>query len=145
MRALSDRPCFGMSSPFEPLAGGKPRDFRDLVVWRHAVKLAGECNAIANRMRGAAGLPSQLRRAAMSVPSNIAEGNGRLSRTEYLRFLVIAHGSLREVESHLALGVEFGLVTDFEVTPAMRAARQTGQLLLALIKRLRERPESEGD
>ena len=91
------------------------------------------------RGRGGAGFAAQLRSAAISVSANIAEGNGRPSRTEYLRFLGIASGSLREAESHLMVALEIGLGDERQIHRALKVAAQTGQLLRALVKRLRAR------
>lgn len=79
------------------------RSFRDLVVWQKAMVLVDACYAITKRFPTDErfGLVSQLRRAAVSVPSNIAEGHGRTGRGEFLRFLSIARGSLRELETLL--------------------------------------------
>src|SRR4051812_13134495 len=81
---------------------GHIRDYRDLLAWQKAVDLAIEvdivCDALPTKVSY---LRLQMRRAANSVYSNIAEGNGRFSRTDYLRFLSDSHASLREVESNL--------------------------------------------
>jgi four helix bundle protein len=79
------------------------RSFRDLVVWQKAMVLVDACYAITKRFPTDErfGLVSQLRRAAVSVPSNIAEGHGRTGPGEFLRFLSIAPGSLRELETLL--------------------------------------------
>lgn len=78
------------------------RDYRDLVCWQQAIELALECRAIAGRLpRRDWESASQLRRAAKSVHLNIAEGNGRRSFADYIKFLSQARSSLNEVDSEL--------------------------------------------
>jgi len=74
------------------------KDFRDLVVWQNGIELVDEVYRVTKTFPKDErfGLVSQLRRAAISVPSNIAEGHGRSGRNEYLHHLSIAHGSLME-------------------------------------------------
>jgi four helix bundle protein len=80
----------------------KIRDYRDLIVWQKAMDLALLCDDICDRLDGRLShVAPQIRKAANSVHANIAEGNGRFSRPDYLRHLAIASGSLRELESHL--------------------------------------------
>jgi four helix bundle protein len=82
------------------------------------------------------GLTSQLRRAAVSIPANIAEGEGRGSRREFVRFLSIAHGSLREVETHVLLAQRLGYIDSRAAADAMAAAGEVGRLLNGLKKSL---------
>ena len=121
------------------LARPAVRNFRDLLVWQRAIQLAGECNQVCTRMarRDRVGLSRQLRRAACSISANIAEGHGRFGRPEYLKFLGIANGSLREVESHLVLAVELGYITEREALTAVRLANETSRMLVSLARRLR--------
>lgn len=78
------------------------RDYRDLLAWQKAIELAIACDEVCDELPAQAShLSQQIRRAANSVHSNIAEGNGRFSRADYLRHLSIANGSLRELESDL--------------------------------------------
>jgi four helix bundle protein len=78
------------------------RDYRDLLAWQKAIELAIACDEVCDELPPQAShLSQQIRRAANSVHSNIAEGNGRFSRADYLRHLSIANGSLRELESDL--------------------------------------------
>ena len=78
-------------------------DFRELKVWQHAMDLAEEVYRFTATLPAEEkfGLVSQIRRAAVSVPSNIAEGNSRATRGEYLQFLGIARGSLAELQTQL--------------------------------------------
>jgi len=82
-------------------------DYRDLRVWQVAMDLVVESYRVAELLpaRERFGLVAQIRRAATSIPANIAEGYGRLRRGEYLNHLSIARGSLKELETLLAIAV----------------------------------------
>lgn len=80
------------------------------------------------------GLVSQMRRSAVSVPANIAEGHGRLHRKDYLRYLSIARGSLSELQTLLVLSSRLHPI---DTTPADALADQTARMLNTLIKHLR--------
>ena len=80
------------------------RDYRDLLVWQKAMDLVVVVEKVCEQLPPkASSLASQMRRSAASIPANIAEGNGRFSRNEYIRFLGIANGSLRELETQLEI------------------------------------------
>jgi four helix bundle protein len=83
---------------------------RDLQVWQRGMQIAEDIYALTAAFPADErfGLTSQLRRAAVSVPANIAEGNSRDSTKDYLRFLAIAVGSLAEVETFLELSTRLG-------------------------------------
>ena len=83
-------------------------------------------------------MTSQIRRAA-SAPANIAEGYGRESRAEYIRFLQIAQGSLKEVETHLILLERVGLAQDEVVAAALKQCETVGKMLRALIRSLQRK------
>lgn len=85
------------------------------------------------------GLSEQLRRSAVSVPSNIAEGSGRRGRAEFARFLAIAQGSLCEVETQLLLCSRLGIGSRVEIEAALDVAAQVGRLVSGLRRSLRER------
>jgi four helix bundle protein len=112
-----------------------------LLVWQKAVSLAGKIyrttQTFPNPDRHV--LSVQMRRAALSVPSNIAEGAARNSRAEYLRFLNIARGSLSELETQVDVTVQLGLV-DASANLEEDLA-EVGRLLSALHRRLREHRE----
>src|SRR6185503_9016715 len=86
--------------------------YRDLRVWKTAISLALEVYRITESFPRSErfGLTSQLRRASVSVPSNIAEGHARSTRGEYKQFLSIARGSVAEVEVQLTLAEQLGYV-----------------------------------
>jgi four helix bundle protein len=82
------------------------------------------------------GLTNQIRRAAVSVPSNIAEGNGRKSRKEYINFLSIANGSLMEVETQLLIAQNVGYTKKGELESVFKQIETVGRMLTALRKSL---------
>ena len=88
------------------------------------------------------GLISQLRRAAVSIPSNIAEGQARYSQREFLRFLSNARGSLAEVETQLLLSTELGYVPESEMQKLTRKTAEVGRLLNGLYSAIQLRTEN---
>ena len=86
------------------------------------------------------GMTSQLRRAAVSVPSNIVEGCARHSLADYIHFMNIAYGSLCEVEYQLSLAERLGYLSDPK--PALALASETGKVLNGLIRSLRSQLDS---
>ena len=119
------------------MTNGK-KTFRDLIVWRKSIELATtayratECFPDAERY----GLTSQMRRAAVSIPSNIAEGNARQGRADYIRFLTIARGSLAELETQLVIAHKLCFLAEKE--PLMEPLREVDRLLQALIRSLKQ-------
>jgi four helix bundle protein len=83
------------------------------------------------------GLTSQLRRAAVSVPSNIVEGSARSSEAEYIRFLDIAYGSVKEVEYQIGLSQRLGFLEESPHDELASRATETAKVLNGLIKALR--------
>lgn len=82
------------------------------------------------------GLTSQLRRAAVSIPANIAEGHERIHRGDYVHHLSVARGSLAEAETHLLLAVRLGVVTELDIEPAWALAQEVGRMLRGLVRSL---------
>jgi four helix bundle protein len=83
----------------------KIQSYRDLKVWQEAVNLAEICYCFTKNFpkEELYGMTSQIRRASVSIAANIAEGYGRKTRGEYIQFLYIAQGSLKELETHLLI------------------------------------------
>ncbi len=82
------------------------------------------------------GLVSQLQRSAVSVPANIAEGNGRNQLGDYLRHLAIAHGSLMELETHFIVATRLGFLTAPEQDDVLGRTREVGRMLRRLVASL---------
>lgn len=116
-------------------------DFRDLRVWEASMTLAEEVYELTAPfpVRERFGLVSQLRRAAVSVPSCIAEGNARESTRDYLRFLSMAKGSLAEVQTQVLLAVRLGLAEAAIANQVLERSASVSLMLQALRKSLRAR------
>ena len=114
------------------------KSFRDLLVWQRAVELVGACAELTPQLKGpgAPELKVQLRRAAMSVPSNIAEGHSRPNRAEFLHFLGIARGSLREAENHLLIARQLELGPPDQLERCLALADECSRMLFVMRKRL---------
>ena len=82
------------------------------------------------------GFTAQVRRAAASVPANIAEGYGRESKGAYVQFLRVAQGSVKELETHLLLAARVELITHAVVEPVMTQCETVGKMLRGLIRSL---------
>jgi four helix bundle protein len=113
------------------------KSHRELIAWQKAMLLVELVIPIARSIgTRPAGLAAQMEKAAMSVPMNIAEGYGRSSRAEYLHFLAIAAGSLRELETQLFIAQRSSLANHEKVTRALELADETGRVLHGLRKSL---------
>jgi four helix bundle protein len=120
------------------MAQGAIRGYKDLVVWQHGMALVEHIYAIARRLPACEqfGLTAQPRRAAVSVPSNIAEGYGRHATGEYRHHLLMSRGSLFEVETQLLLCVRLGYADEAAAQPALDEIRACGRMLASLLARL---------
>ena len=120
------------------MESARERSFRGLLVWQQAMDLAKECYFLTKSFAKEElyGLTSQMRRAAVSVPANIAEGSGRTTRKDYVNFLRIAQGSLRELETYLLLVPTINLVNRENIQPFLTQAESVAKLLNRLIQSL---------
>jgi four helix bundle protein len=112
--------------------------FKDLQVWQRSRKLVGRVYEITDRFPGKEqfGLTGQLRRAAVSIPSNIAEGHRRGSNKEFQKFLVMARGSLAEVETQLILALDLKFLEESETEVPLQEIEEIGKMINGLIKSL---------
>jgi four helix bundle protein len=112
--------------------------FRELVVWQRAIENSIAVYGLTSQfpIQEIYGLTSQLRRASVSVASNIAEGYGRTSRKEFRHFLGMARGSNCELATQLVLAEKLGFGEQAKIDAAARLAVEVGKMLNAMIKRL---------
>ncbi|HET9404077.1 MAG TPA: four helix bundle protein [Burkholderiales bacterium] len=116
----------------------------DLVVWQKAMDLVTEVYKLSESfpVRENYGLTSQLQRAAVSIPSNIAEGHGRKSTQAYLNHLSIAHGSLMEVETQVEIARRLGYLSAHPAQLVTERTAEVGRMLNALQRALVVRKKS---
>lgn len=118
------------------------RSYRDLRVWRKGVYLAVTCYRLTSGFprQEVYGLVGQIRRAAVSVPANIAEGHGREHLGDYLRFLSAAKGSLMELETHVIIAERLEYLSLAEAAQTLSVTAEIGRMLSGLIARLKGSP-----
>jgi four helix bundle protein len=124
--------------------GGEPAEFksyRDLGVWQKAMDLVIECyRARQGFPKGETfGLSSQLQRAAVSIPANIAEGRAKQHGREFLRHLSIASGSLAELETHILIAERLNYLGRAEGHPLLERTSEIGRMINGLRRSLGKR------
>jgi four helix bundle protein len=114
------------------------RNYQDLIVWQKAMDLVENIYASSRSFprEEVYGLTSQLRRAAVSIPSNIAEGQGRRTTADFVRHLSIAYGSLRELETQTLMAARLQYLSSVSSQDILRTAGEVGRLLNGLISSL---------
>jgi four helix bundle protein len=114
------------------------RNYQDLVAWQKAVDLVVSVYAVTRLWPSTEkfGLISQVQRAAVSVPSNIAEGQGRRKDREFHHHLSIAHGSLREVETQLVIAQRLGYIPAEKLQELLVESSEVGRLITGLMHAL---------
>jgi four helix bundle protein len=116
------------------------RSHRDLEVWQVAMSVAEQCYRLTQSFprEEMFGLALQIRRAAASVPANIAEGYGSESKREYIQFLRIAQGSQKELETYLLLAARVGLASEEVIMSILTECERVGKMLHRLIRSLQK-------
>lgn len=119
--------------------------FRELEVWQLAMMLARQVYSITAEFprEQRYGLSSQVQRSAVSIPSNIAEGNARAGTRDYARFISVAQGSCAELQTQLLLASDLGLGGASEIQDALETCDRVGQMLLRLHQALSRKLEAE--
>jgi four helix bundle protein len=119
--------------------GKTVRTHNDLDVWKKAMDLAAQVYSLTTRFpkEELYGLTSQIRRSAVSIPSNIAEGAARHSRKEFIQFLHIASGSVAELETQLLLAIRMGFIPGDSIISHVEEVRKP---LLGLLRSLKKKP-----
>jgi four helix bundle protein len=117
------------------------KDYKELQVWQKAVAFVTETYKTTRGFPDEErfGLTAQIRRAVTSVPANIAEGWGRASTKEYVQFLIVARGSLLELETHLIVARNLGYLNQAQLGAAQSRIEEIGKMLNSLIQSLRSR------
>lgn len=116
------------------------KSYRDLRVWQEGMTLA----ELSYRLTRAFpreemfGLAAQIRRAAASIPANIAEGHGRENTQSFIQYLRIAQGSLKELETHIQLAARVDLIKNDEIIDPMQRCEALGKMVRLLIRSLQE-------
>ena len=120
------------------------KSYKDLDVWQVAMTLAQESYLLTARFPKdeTYGMAAQIRRAAVSIPANIAEGYGRDQTGSFVQFLRIAQGSARELETHLILAERIQLVDQQAVAPLQELCERVSKMLRSLIRSLEARRAS---
>lgn len=117
------------------------KTYRELDVWKKAMDMVvavyNMTAAFPEKER--CGLTSQIQRAAVSIPANIAEGYGRVHRGDYLHHLSIARGSLAELETHNTIAVRLGFVPREQAVPVWDMTQEIGKMLTTMIRTLQKK------
>ena len=119
-------------------SGGRIRSHRDLVAWQKAMDLVVAVYSASKTFpkEETYGLTNQWRRAAVSVPANIAEGQGRRSKSEFRQFLGNARGSLLELDTHLKLATRLGYLSEEQHSHLHMRLQEVGRVLNGLLRSL---------
>jgi four helix bundle protein len=125
-------------------SGSSLQGHKNLDVWKVAMRLAVDIYEVTNAFPGHEkfGMVQQMRKSAVSVPSNIAEGAGRLSKGEFVRFLGIARGSLSELDTQVELSRALDYLPDRDNGQLFQRIDRVGSMLNGLIGKLRRDIES---
>jgi four helix bundle protein len=114
------------------------RDSRDLIVWKEAMDIAELVYSLTRNFprEEAFAMTSQMRRAAISVPSNIAEGFGRAQRKSFVQYLRISQGSLKELETQALLAKRVGLLSQEQEGDFLAHTQRLGKRLVQYVRSL---------
>jgi four helix bundle protein len=117
------------------------RDYRDLIVWQKAIKLVEMVYRVTKKFpkEEIYALSNQIRRAAVSIPSNIAEGHARKSTRVFLQFLSVAYGSLKEVETQIYISLRLQYITEKDSRSVFAITEEIGRIISGLRSSLKRR------
>ena len=122
----------------------KSSDYRDLLVWQKAMDLTIEIYSIVKLLpkEETYALSDQMRRAAVSIPSNIAEGQGRESCKEFVRFLSMARGSLRELSTQLKICERLHYIDESNTSPSSELITEVDKMITSLATKLKQKTDN---
>jgi len=117
------------------------KTYRELEVWKKAMDLVIAVYDMTTHLpkQEHFGLTSQMQRAAVSIPANIAEGYGRVHRGDYVRHLSIARGSLAELETLITIAVRLGFIPRDKATPIWKMTQEVGKMMSRMITILQKK------
>ncbi len=117
------------------------KSYRELSVWKKAIDLVVAVYGLTSEFPSEEqyGLTSQIQRAAVSVPANIAEGYGRVHRGDYIHHLSGARGSLAEMETYLTIAVRLNFISREKARPVWNMTQEVGKMLSTLIAALQHK------
>lgn len=120
------------------MKAGGTKSYKNLIVWQRAMELAQELYNLSRLLPHTEmfGLAAQLRRGAVSIPSNIAEGNGRRRVGDYIRFLLLARGASQEIETQLLIAKNLNYLSESAMAPAARLNDEIGRMLSTMARGL---------
>ncbi|HEY9842629.1 MAG: four helix bundle protein [Candidatus Sericytochromatia bacterium] len=121
------------------------KSYRDLGVWQKAMDLVEDCYVLSGQFPSTEkyGLTNQLRRASVSIPSNIAEGHARQHTKEFLQFLSIAQGSVAELETHLLLAERLRFTAAGSIQLLLNRTEEINRMLTGLKASLNRKPSGQ--
>jgi four helix bundle protein len=127
-----------MEKKDESPGNARTRHYRDLLVWKKAMVLAKSVYRETETLpqREIYGLQAQMRRAAVSVPSNIAEGHGRLDDGHFRQFLATARGSLFELQTQLELARDLNFLNEIQTKALMEQSEEVARMINGLLSTL---------
>ena len=116
------------------------KTFRDLLIWQKAMQLVTKCYSVSALFpkEEQFGLTSQLRRCSISIPSNISEGYGRNSSKDYHRFLLIATGSLFELQTQIEIAFNLKYITEENFKKLYEESRELERMISSLVRKIKE-------
>jgi four helix bundle protein len=114
------------------------RNYRDLLVWQNGIELVKEAYLLSKGLPASErfGLVSQIRRAAASVPSNIAEGHARQHDSEFRQFLYVALGSLAELDTQVTVAAQLGYLRPEQTAPVNQRITELRRMISGLVRRV---------
>jgi len=117
------------------------KDYRELIAWQKAMDLVEMVYRMTDGFprKEVYGLTSQMRRAVVSIPSNIAEGQARSTTRDFLNFLSIATGSLKEAETQVLISQRLGYLNEPQTSQSLELTTEVGRVMSGLTNSLRRR------
>ena len=114
------------------------KTFEDLIIWQKSIVLTKQIYTITRKFpkEEIYGLSNQLRRASVSVASNIAEGYGRITRNDYKRFLSFSFGSSFEIQTQLIICIEIGIINNEDFNESIMLSKEISAMLYAIMRKL---------